>query len=77
MFHFSTVCFPPSFCNPVDLTEKCKFHPQHCNNFRSAIVNQKFLHAGIHNVSTSISIFHNLIERYPEGNDGDESDKHI
>ena len=36
----------------------------------------KFLDAGIQDVSTSISIFHDLIERYPEGNDGDESDKH-
>ena len=36
---------------------------------------QKFLDAGIQDVSTSISIVHDLIERYPDGND--ESDKHI
>ena len=35
----------------------------------------KFLDAGIQDVSTSISIVRDLIERYPE--DGEESDKHI
>ena len=34
----------------------------------------KFLDAGIQDVSTSISIVHDLIER---SRDGDESDKHI
>ena len=34
----------------------------------------KFLDAGIQDVSTSISIVGDLIERYP---DGEESDKHI
>ena len=34
----------------------------------------KFLDAGIQDVSMSISIVHDLIERYP---DNDESDKHI
>ena len=42
-----------------------------------SFLEKKFLDEGIQDVSTSISIFHNLIERYPEGNDGDESDKHI
>ena len=38
----------------------------------------KFLDAGIQNVSTSISIVHDLIERYPDDDDGgEESDKHI
>ena len=39
----------------------------------------KFLDAGNQDVSTSISIVHDLIERYPDGNDddGDESDKRI
>ena len=38
----------------------------------------KYLDAGIQDVSTSISIVHDLIERYPDGDDddGDESDKH-
>ena len=36
----------------------------------------KFLDAGIQDVSTSISIVHNLIEISPD-EDGDESDKHI
>ena len=35
----------------------------------------KFLDAGIQDVSTSISIVHDLIEISPD--DGDESDKHI
>ena len=38
---------------------------------------KKFLDAGIQDVSTSISIVYDLIERYPEGDDGDESDKRI
>ena len=38
---------------------------------------KKFLDAGIQDVSTSISIVHDLIERSPDGDDGDESDKHI
>ena len=39
---------------------------------------KKFLDAGIQDVSTSISIVHDLIERYQDDNDdGDESDKHI
>ena len=37
---------------------------------------KKFLGAGIQDVSTSISIVLDLIERSPDG-DGDESDKHI
>ena len=37
---------------------------------------EKFLDAGIQDVSMSISIVHSLIERSPDG-DGDESDKHI
>ena len=37
---------------------------------------KKFLDAGIQDVSTSISIVHDLIERYPDDDD-DESDKHI
>ena len=36
---------------------------------------QKFLDAVIQDVSTSISIVHDLIEISPD--DGDESDKHI
>ena len=43
-------------------------------NYRNYI--QKFLDAGIQDVSTSISIVHDLIERYPDDND-DESDKHM
>ena len=42
------------------------------------ILEPKFLDAGIQDVSTSISIVHNLIEISPdEDEDGDESDKHI
>ena len=37
---------------------------------------KKFLDAGIQDVSTSISIVHDLIERYPDDDD-DESDKHL
>ena len=37
----------------------------------------KFLDAGIQDVSTSILIVHDLIERSPDGDNGDESDKHI
>ena len=37
-------------------------------------LDDKFLDAGIQDVSRSISIVHDLIERYP---DDDESDKHI
>ena len=38
----------------------------------------KFLDAGIQDVSTSISIVHDLIEISPDDDDdGDESDKHI
>ena len=37
----------------------------------------KFLDAGIQDVSTSISIVHDLIEISPEDEDGDESDKHV
>ena len=37
----------------------------------------KFLDAGNQDVSTSISIVHDLIERYPDDDDGEESDKHI
>ena len=36
----------------------------------------KFLDAGIQDVSTSIWIVYDLIERSPDG-DGDESDKHV
>ena len=36
----------------------------------------KFLDAGIQDVSTSISIVHDLIEISPD-EDGDQSDKHI
>ena len=36
---------------------------------------EKFLDAGIQDVSTSVSIVHDLIEISPD--DGDESDKHI
>ena len=43
---------------------------QPCN-----LLHEKFLDAGIQDVSTSISIVHDLIERYPDG--GEESDKHI
>ena len=39
---------------------------------------EKFLDAGIQDVSTSISIVHDLIEMYrDDDDDGDESDKHI
>ena len=39
---------------------------------------QKFLDAGIQDVSTSISIVHDLTEMsYGDDDDGDESDKHI
>ena len=41
------------------------------------ILLQKFLDAGIQDVSTSISIVHDLVERYWDDDDGDESDKHI
>ena len=44
------------------------------SKFRVSIMT-KFLDAGIQDVSTSTSIVHDLIERYPDGND--ESDKHI
>ena len=37
----------------------------------------KFLDAGIQDVSTSISIVHDLREISPEDDDDDESDKHI
>ena len=37
----------------------------------------KFLDAGIQDVSTSISIVHDLRELSPDENDDDESDKHI
>ena len=37
----------------------------------------KFLDTGIQDVSTSISIVHDLIEISPEDDDDDESDKHI
>ena len=37
---------------------------------------EKFLDAGIQDVSTSISIVHDLIEM-SDDDDGDESDKHI
>ena len=40
------------------------------------ILKKKFLDAGIQDVSTSISIVHDLIEISPD-DDGDESDKHI
>ena len=42
-----------------------------CNTF------SKFLDAGIQDVSTSISIVHDLREISPEDDDDDESDKHI
>ena len=39
---------------------------------------RKFLDAGIQDVSTSVSIVHDLIEISPDDDDdGDESDKHI
>ena len=38
---------------------------------------KKFLDAGIQDVSTSIKIVHDLIERYRDDDDGDESNKHI
>ena len=41
----------------------------------SVILLWKFLDAGIQDVSTSISIVHDLIEMSDD--DGDESDKHI
>ena len=37
----------------------------------------KFLDAGIQDVSTSISIIHDLTEMSDDDDDGDESDKHI
>ena len=40
------------------------------------MIQRKFLDAGIQDVSTSIWIVHDLIERSWDG-DGDESDKHI
>ena len=45
------------------------------NSLTTSLV--KFLDAGIQDVSTSISIVHDLIERSPDGDNGDESDKHI
>ena len=39
--------------------------------------NEKFLDAGIQDVSMNISIVHDLIEISPDDEDGDESDKHI
>ena len=39
-----------------------------------SFLEKKFLDEGIQDVSTSISIFHDLIEM---SDDGDESDKHI
>ena len=44
--------------------------------FKSEILFKKFLDAGIQDVSTSISIVHDLIEM-SDDDDGDESDKHI
>ena len=43
----------------------------------SVILLWKFLDAEIQDVSTSISIVHDLIERYLDDDDGEESDKHI
>ena len=42
--------------------------------FYDFVLKLKFLDAGIQDVSTSISIVHDLIERSP---DGDEIDKHL
>ena len=42
---------------------------------QNIFLENKFLDSGIQDVSMSISIVHDLIERYPDGND--ESDKHI
>ena len=44
---------------------------------RYKLPESKFLDAGIQDVSTSISTVHDLIERYPDDDDGEESDKHI
>ena len=41
------------------------------------LVSKKYLDAGIQDVSTSISIVHDLIEMSTGDDDGDESDKHI
>ena len=51
-------------------------HTTKCQNAMADFKIQKFLDAGIQDVSTSISIVHDLIERYWD-DDGDESDKHI
>ena len=40
-------------------------------------LSSKFLDAGIQDVSTSISIVHDLIEMSSGDDDGDESDKHL
>ena len=46
--------------------------------FSICIIAQKFLDAGTQDVSTSISIVHDLIEMSSgDDDDGDESDKHI
>ena len=42
-----------------------------------SVTKKKFLDAGIQDVSTSISIVHDLIEISLDEEDGDESDKHI
>ena len=59
--------------NDKTLTAKC----ENCGNLQSLFW-QKFLDAGIQDVSTSISIVHDLTEMsYGDDDDGDESDKHI
>ena len=51
------------------------FEKQKLNKWHYNCAFTKFLDAGIQDVSTSISIVHDLIERYQD--DDDESDKHI
>ena len=46
-------------------------------SFFARLNSSKFLDAGIQDVSTSISIVHDLIEISPDDDPGDESDKHI
>ena len=59
---------------------KCKYAPRFTISPQNQVkrtLKQKFLDEGIQDVSTSISIVRDLIERYHDDDDGDESDKHI
>ena len=66
---------------PIEKLQNCKFHflkirQNEIFGTQNILQKSKFLDAGIQDVSTSISIFHDLIEM-SDDDDGDESDKHI